>query len=178
MFAITKDIERMLEQSYQDVLNYCCPCILEKLKIYDSQMLAAEKEIDQIFNARLGADLIEACSELTVKGTIEKDGVPVDKINCSALMTHRLKEGGGADFRIRWKVMLNEIDSEFNKESTKTRFNLEKGDKTNFIQRYLNYRLWGAFYNFGERHRDDPGLYINLEERRRDEEILKNCATG
>lgn len=173
MFTLTEEIKIMLEQGYQDVLKYCYPCILNDLKRHDSQMFAAKKEADQIFNARCGARLIETCSEINVKGTIEKDGVPPEKISCGTLMAHRLNEGAEADFRARWEVMLSEIDSDLNIKSTRIRFNLSKRKKPSFIQRYLNYRLWGAFYTFGERHKNNPELYINTEEREKDKEILR-----
>lgn len=165
MFIVTKDIGKLLDQDYADIITFCCPCVLQQLKEYDRNSFWAEALSCQMLFAKLSTQLIEACTPLNVQGTIKDDNVPFEKIDCEFLMLHYTSSLGNADFRARWKVMLEEMICDTHQAAAKKRFNVSE---PSFIELYLEYRFSKLLYTFGERHKNEPDLFINQAEREQD----------
>jgi len=160
----------MLDRGYEELLKYCSPCVLAALKKYDDSLFSAEKEIDQIFYAKMGAQLIDACSNFNTKKTEEEDGVPPEKIDCACLMEHYTKKSANSDFRARWELMVKEMYDDFNKRESRKHFDLSEADDPTFTQLFINYRLGRAICTFGDRH---PNLFFSQTERDHDMKIFK-----
>lgn len=175
MFQINEKTKQMLDRGYEELLAYCSLCVLTVLKKYDDCLFLAELEANQIFYAKMGTQLIDACSKYNAEKTIIEECVQPEKIDCYVLMDHYAKKGAIADFRVRWETMLREMYDDFNKRETRNHFDLPGTSNPDFIQLFLNYRLGRALYTFGDRH---PDLFYNQTERNRDTWIfnLKQAA--